>query len=90
MDALVNVTNAFTASDDVPIVKDIGSKTFYQHMTLVPWIQKQAEKPHSPLVLVLTDELTEGLLPRMRRVVLPIEAKVSACRSSKPWPAASR
>jgi glycosyltransferase involved in cell wall biosynthesis len=69
VDVLVNAyQRAFTASDDITlIVKDIGSKTFYQHMTLIPWIRQQAEKLQSPRLLLLTDELTEGRLAELYR-----------------------
>lgn len=77
VDVLVNAyQQAFTQRDDVTlIIKDIGSKTFYQHMTLIPWIRKQAEKTEGPRVLVLTDELDEARLAELYRgsdaLVLP-------------------
>ena len=77
IDLLVNAyQQAFTARDDVTlIVKDIGSKTFYRHMSLVPWAQEQAKKPLSPKILVLTDDLNEAKLAELYRgcdaLVLP-------------------
>jgi glycosyltransferase involved in cell wall biosynthesis len=68
--------SAFTSQDDVTlIIKDIGSQTFYRHMSLVPWLKKEAEKPGSPRLLVLLDEFDEPKLAELYRgsdaVVLP-------------------
>lgn len=77
IDVLVNAyQQAFTARDDVTlIVKDIGSKTFYRHMSLVPWVEEQAKKPLSPRILVLTDDFDEAKLAELYRgchaLVLP-------------------
>jgi glycosyltransferase involved in cell wall biosynthesis len=67
---------AFTARDDVTlIIKDIGSKTFYRHMSLVPWLRKEVEKSGSPRLHILLDELDETKLAELYRgadaVVLP-------------------
>ena len=67
---------AFNAQDEVTlIIKDIGSQTFYRHMSLVPWLKKEAAKPENPRLIVLLDELDETKLAELYRgsdvVVLP-------------------
>jgi glycosyltransferase involved in cell wall biosynthesis len=69
VDVLVNAyRRAFTERDDVTLlIKDIGSRTFYRHMTLVPWLKEQAAKPESPRILVLKDDLDEARLADLYR-----------------------
>ena len=69
IDVLVKAyQQAFTTQDSVTlIIKDIGSTTFYRHMTLLPWLRKQAEKSHSPRLLILKDEFDETKLAELYR-----------------------
>ncbi len=67
---------AFTAKDDVTlIIKDIGSSTFYRHMSLVRLLKEEAAKTNTPRMLVLLDEFDENKLAELYRgsdvVVLP-------------------
>jgi glycosyltransferase involved in cell wall biosynthesis len=77
VDTLVKAyQEAFTSNDDVTlIIKDIGFSTFYRHMSLVPWLKKEAEKPGSARLLIVLDEFDEAKLAELYRgcdvVVLP-------------------
>ncbi len=67
---------AFTTRDDVSlIIKDIGSTSFYRHMTLVPLLLKEATNPEKPRMIVLLDEFDEMKLAELYRgcdaLVLP-------------------
>jgi glycosyltransferase involved in cell wall biosynthesis len=67
---------AFTAKEDVTlIIKDIGSTTFYRHMSLAPWLKQEAAKPENPRMVVLLEEFDEIKLAELYRgsdaVVLP-------------------
>jgi glycosyltransferase involved in cell wall biosynthesis len=68
--------SAFTNRDEVSlIIKDIGSSSFYRHMTVVPWLLKESKKPESPRLVVLIDEMDETKLSELYRacdaLVLP-------------------
>jgi glycosyltransferase involved in cell wall biosynthesis len=77
VDVLVRAyQKAFPNQNDVTlIVKDIGSKTFYRHMTLVPWLCKEAENTPYPRLITLLEEFDETKLAELYRgadaIVLP-------------------
>jgi len=68
-DVLVNAYHrTFTSRDDVTlVVKDIGSNTFYRHMTLIPGLQEKAKKAGAPRLLIVTDEFDEAKLAELYR-----------------------
>jgi glycosyltransferase involved in cell wall biosynthesis len=68
--------SAFTNQDDVSlIIKDIGSSSFYRHMTVIPWLLKESKKPENPRMIVLLEEMDETKLSELYRgcdaLVLP-------------------
>lgn len=67
---------AFTRSDDVClVVKDMGTQSFYQGMTLGGELRRAAADPRAPEILYLDDDLSEEALASLYRachcVVLP-------------------
>jgi glycosyltransferase involved in cell wall biosynthesis len=67
---------SFSPKDDVTlIIKDLGSGSFYRHMTMVPWLRNESKKPENPRLLVLLDEFDETKLAELYRgcdaLVLP-------------------
>ena len=60
--------SAFTKQDNVTlIIKDIGSTSFYRHMSLIPRLWQLAKKPQSPPLLVLLEEFDETKLAELYR-----------------------
>jgi glycosyltransferase involved in cell wall biosynthesis/tetratricopeptide (TPR) repeat protein len=56
----------FSAADDVCLViKDFGSRTFYQGQTLEAEIAAARRKPNAPEILHLTDEIPAETMPRL-------------------------
>jgi glycosyltransferase involved in cell wall biosynthesis len=71
---------AFSSRDDVTlIVKEIGSDTFYRHMSLAGSLRRAKGRHDSPHVEVLSDELSDDTLANLYRgadaFVLPYRAE---------------
>jgi glycosyltransferase involved in cell wall biosynthesis len=59
---------AFTARDDVAlVVKEMGSDTFYQDYNLTGAVERLADMPDAPKIVLLRDELEDGEMPGLYR-----------------------